>query len=40
MLGYEEDYGFEDSSWTSFTGREGGGRGEKTACQLNAGLSR
>jgi hypothetical protein len=38
MLVYEEDYGFEDISRTSHLGSERGGRGEKTTCQLNAGL--
>jgi hypothetical protein len=40
ILGYEEDGGFENNSRTSFPCREGGGRGEKTACQLYAGLNR
>jgi hypothetical protein len=37
-LGHEEDNGFENNSLASFHCWEGGGRGEKTACQLYAGL--
>jgi hypothetical protein len=40
ILGYEEDDGSEDSSQASFRCWERGGRGEKTARQLCAGLSR
>jgi hypothetical protein len=34
ILGYEKDASFKDSSRASFPYWEGGGRGEKTACQL------
>lgn len=38
VLGYEEDHGFEEGSLTSNPCSKGRGRGEKTTCQLEAGL--
>jgi hypothetical protein len=40
ILSYEQNDGFEDSLRASFPCKEEGGRGEKTVCQLYAGLGR